>query len=176
MATFDDSILDENSRASYEQRRDLGLEALALVGEDEETDPTDIISDILTAVVGPAGTYSFTEGDTRYEPRTRLAAIRAAQSLLDRALCSWQGDAEDYIEGRAPEPGEYGYEAPEQAAPPESPEELSAQLVEVGRRLSDLRDAGEALGLFDVVAGNLDLAGDYIDTVIGTIGVPLEGE
>lgn len=105
MSSFDPSILDENSRAIYDRRAGIGLYALTL-GDDpqDETNASDVIADILTAMYGPAATSSFDEGDTRYETRTRLSAHKAAETLLDHALRSWKGDAEDYIEGEADAP------------------------------------------------------------------------
>lgn len=54
------------------------------------------ISDILTAVLGPAGSYSL-------KPSPKLVyndeAIRGAKNLLNAALLSYQGDAEDYESG-----------------------------------------------------------------------------
>lgn len=96
---FDPDALDENSRPIWERRVQDGRAALGLAdGNDAETDASDIISSVLTAVLGPSGTFSFTEGDTRYEVHWRGEAILAAEALLDRAFRSWRGDAEDYVE------------------------------------------------------------------------------
>jgi hypothetical protein len=72
---------------------------------DRETAAKDAISDVLTALVGPAGTHSF----GGYLSSSDFA-LNEARRVLEQALRSWQGDAEDYT--REPEPGEYGYEEP----------------------------------------------------------------
>lgn len=72
--------------------------------EEREQYATDVISDILTALFGPAGISTVGGSITMRED-----AVENAKALLNRALRSWEGDAEDYT--RRPEPGEYGYEA-----------------------------------------------------------------
>lgn len=57
---------------------------------DRETAASDIIADILTAIYGPAGAWR----DGRIEMND--AALLNARQLLDRALRSYEGDAEDY--------------------------------------------------------------------------------
>jgi hypothetical protein len=58
--------------------------------EDAETTASDLISDILTALFGPAG-FADAEGDTTDGPN-----YEKAKSFLDSAFTSWEGDAEDY--------------------------------------------------------------------------------
>ncbi len=46
---------------------------------------------------------------------------------------------------------------------------LVCRLLIAGREVSAIRDACEEAGLFEMTAQDLDLAGDYIDTVIGNL-------
>lgn len=57
--------------------------------DDIEAAASDAISDILTALYGPAGTWSD-------HFHARQNAREAARNLLDRAYRSYDGDAEDY--------------------------------------------------------------------------------
>jgi hypothetical protein len=87
---FDPSTLEDAAR--FEQRVQVGLQAIDLGdGEDPETDASDVISDVLTALYGPAGMRK-PSGGFLY----RKDEWGAAEALLDRAFHSWQGDAEDY--------------------------------------------------------------------------------
>lgn len=70
---------------------------------DPETDASDVVSNILTALFGPAGVSTL---GGSIEPRE--FAVNEARRFIERAFSSWEGDAEDYT--RKPEPGEYGYE------------------------------------------------------------------
>jgi len=74
-------------------------------GEDRETAASDAVSDILTALFGPAGTDSIGNGIT-LDP----FALNEARRVAENALRSYEGDAEDYC--REPQPGEYGYLEP----------------------------------------------------------------
>lgn len=66
-------------------------------GEDRETAASDAISDILTALFGPAGTYSNPEhGIGKLNPNE--FALNEARRLVEHAFRSWEGDAEDYTE------------------------------------------------------------------------------
>jgi len=97
------------------RRREVGEQCVEIAGgrgagrfeemalEDRETYASDAISDILTAVLGPAGVIS-PGGALFYDDET----YGRAQDLLAHALESYRGDAEDYT--RPAEPGEYGYE------------------------------------------------------------------
>lgn len=107
-------MLTHNANRMLNGRRLTGLRCLELASggqavkpddEDIETYASDAISDILTIVCGIAGTTSY--GGTI--PRDEDAWLKAKE-LLDHALRSWEGDAEDYY--REPEPGEYGHEEP----------------------------------------------------------------
>lgn len=65
--------------------------------DDRESAAKDAISDILTALLGPAGTTS--GGEIAYDEER----INDAHTLLYHALESYRGDAEDYY--REPEEG-----------------------------------------------------------------------
>jgi hypothetical protein len=93
---FDPMTWTENGQRSYHRRVDVGRRASAMADDnDDETNASDVIGDILTFVCGPAGTYSFREGEVS-KLHERIEAISNASALLDRAMRSWQGDAEDY--------------------------------------------------------------------------------
>lgn len=67
--------------------------------EDRECAAKDAISDILTAVFGPAGHYRDVRGeDGRLERVTHESTYANASMLVSSALDSYFGDAEDYIE------------------------------------------------------------------------------
>jgi hypothetical protein len=85
---------------TYRDREVLGHKALAFafdgltsLQEDRETAAADIISDVLTALFGPAGITQAGAFGVTYD----ADAIGNAEALLDRALRSYHGDAEDYI-------------------------------------------------------------------------------
>lgn len=61
-----------------------------------ETNATDVISDMLTAIYGPAGVNRLAEGndDSDYEPDTE--AYDGAHRLLALAFELYLGDGEDY--------------------------------------------------------------------------------
>ena len=116
--------LDTDGRESFERRAQIGREAieiaagqdyLELAEEDHETYATDAISDILTALVGIAGTTVVSPGGS-CQIVLDGATVETARELLNRALDSWTGDAEDYAIERDPEPGEYGHEEPDAEA------------------------------------------------------------
>ncbi len=102
MSTFDPHTLEDQTM--YRRRAYIGGRCMALASDgpwssresadDPETAAADAISDILTAVFGPAGTYT---GEETLR-RDRDEAVEAAAALLFHALQSWKGDAEDYIE------------------------------------------------------------------------------
>jgi hypothetical protein len=89
-------LLDKRT-AIGKQAIDLALdEADSWHGDDEplaalETAAADVISDILTALFGPEG---FHDHEGRYQPNAE--AHDKAQAMLDRAMDSYTGDAEDY--------------------------------------------------------------------------------
>lgn len=103
---FDPSTLDEDGAATYRKRVYIGERCMALAhggpapADDRETAASDAISDILTALYGPAGTYRYESEEVldkslpRYQMRPD--AQHAARTLLQDALESWYGDAEDY--------------------------------------------------------------------------------
>lgn len=84
--------LTDESQAILQRRIDIGRAAMAGTRDegDLETAATDAISDILTAVVGPYG-YAVA-GQLRPDP----TSFAEAWTLIDRAISSWVGDAEDY--------------------------------------------------------------------------------
>ena len=94
---------DDLDRRARNGRRAIEGHPTSEDGEEPDTAASDLISDILTALFGPAGTYTF--GGERNDDGD---AGQNAQAFLDRAFRSWEGDAEDYT--REPEPGEYGHE------------------------------------------------------------------
>ena len=110
---LDEKTLNDFSRETLRKRRELGERCAVLAWrgpwsqvervtneEDRETAAKDAISDILTAIVGPAGHVEVVprengDGETwrRVPSPTQLAAAR---SLVNAALQSWEGDLEDY--------------------------------------------------------------------------------
>lgn len=105
-------MLDNESKSKLGQRVSRGKQLIGsawgttwdeMHPEDRESASKDAISDILTALFGHAGTAVFGEPDAegfrtfaRIEPNG--SSPEAAQALLDAAMRSYQGDAEDYIE------------------------------------------------------------------------------
>jgi hypothetical protein len=87
----------------------------AIIDNEDDFDSAsrDAISDILTARFGAAGKLT---DDGFPNQRTRVVlnsvAVEDASALMDAALQSYFGDAEDYVEADEPqpEPGQYGYE------------------------------------------------------------------
>lgn len=91
--TFDASTLDDDSRAQYERRYENGRIAVGMLErDDEETQFSDLVSDMLTFLYGPAGYTEGFNGGLAIREDEQLAA----RALLDRAMRSWEGDAEDY--------------------------------------------------------------------------------
>ena len=94
--------LDTDSLETLERRSEIGVRCTEIAhgsvpvpAEDRETAAKDAISDILTALYGPCGTYKWVEGEpSRFVPND--GAEIEAQNLLDAAFDSWAGDAEDY--------------------------------------------------------------------------------
>lgn len=90
--------LDSYGAEMLEKRKDVGLVCIATAAshaidethEDFETFATDAVSDILTALLGPAGHYN--GHDVHVDPDVN----GRAHAFLDAALRSWEGDAEDY--------------------------------------------------------------------------------
>ncbi len=92
--------LDADSQSQRAGRKAIGMQCIELacggddhlhLQEERETYAADAISDILTALYGPAGAYDV-EGKLESED----AATETAYALLQRAFHSWLGDAEDY--------------------------------------------------------------------------------
>ena len=96
--------MDEDARDQLDRRTRIGIEAceLADAGEERETQARNIVSDILTALFGPAGYCEWIEAsdsESSYRgARVVLDEERGglARTFLDMALESWEGDAEDY--------------------------------------------------------------------------------
>lgn len=100
---FDPSTLAHGGE-QYRQREFVGHRATALAqdgpwtakyavdDEDRETYAADVISDVLTALFGPAGTTTHDGAITH-----NVDAQLKAEFLLARALDSYRGDAEDYV-------------------------------------------------------------------------------
>lgn len=89
--------LDPDSSAQLARRISVGRNALNAMHDDndDETTAADLISDVLTALYGPAG-YSVPTSADDFEQRWREEALTHAQQILDRGFRSWEGDAEDY--------------------------------------------------------------------------------
>jgi hypothetical protein len=95
--------LDPRAQESLAKRVERGEELLQIVwgrkveGDDRETAAKDAISDILTALLGPAGVAHF-NADGNFD---RLAIndfrINEAARITSQAVDSYQGDAEDYV-------------------------------------------------------------------------------
>lgn len=67
-------------------------------GDDRESAARDAISDILTAMCGPAGTFGGPrDGEGRLVRVWNDEARNDATALLASALVSWEGDSEDYL-------------------------------------------------------------------------------
>ena len=99
-------MLDSESQYTLDRRRSLGNRAIELAsdGEDFDTAAKDIISDILTARFGPAG--KLVDDGGRYKVELDRDAVENASALIDSALQSYFGDAEDYIEEEGEGEGE----------------------------------------------------------------------
>lgn len=90
--------LDHESQKVLDRRVDIGEKCLCAVAGtgivpdegDRETLAVDAISDILTALYGPAGYYMPTEVTTDED------VMAQARSLVARALRSYMHDNEDY--------------------------------------------------------------------------------
>lgn len=99
--------LDSHTQVDLDRRKAIGVECLRAADpncmEDSETAAKDAISDILTALYGPYGGYTYGGAFVL----NKHGASDHARGLLDSALESYQGDAEDY--SIVPGPGEYGY-------------------------------------------------------------------
>lgn len=90
--------LTVEAQRTLDRRKEIGESCIALAniggGEEPETGASDAISDILTALFGPAGT-NVPEGDSWTE-EYNAGALEEARHLLDHALASYEGDVEDY--------------------------------------------------------------------------------
>jgi hypothetical protein len=92
--------IDSYGQNLLDLRKKVGRDCLDVVdkvnglGEDDETNAADAISDILTELYGPAGVYR--KDSDGYQRVNDDEAELKANALLDRALGSWLGDAEDY--------------------------------------------------------------------------------
>lgn len=86
------------------------IEASGTVGEDFNA--KDAISNILTALFGPAGKWSERDEKGRGKVELDSNAVEDASALIDAALQSYFGDAEDYVEdeplGDCEECGQHG--------------------------------------------------------------------
>jgi len=109
MSTRPTPTLDAEARDKLATRTARGNDLLKLAwgrpveGDDRESAAKDAISDILTALLGPAGTISY--GGT---VALNDWNVNEASRILYWAQESYHGDAEDYA--RVPEPGEYGHD------------------------------------------------------------------
>lgn len=95
---MDKHKLDADSQDQLDRRTENGRYAIEThptfeANEEPETVASDLISDILTALYGPAGTHSVGGSLTPNHD-----AIEKANELIARAFVSWTGDAEDYTE------------------------------------------------------------------------------
>jgi len=104
-------MLDKHSQETLDKRATLGLKMLRdawgteLDGEDFESAAKDAISDVLTAVFGPAGTLNLSDRRSgRAKVELNSQSVEGATALMVRALDSYFGDAEDYVEDEAPKP------------------------------------------------------------------------
>ena len=91
---WDETALDlDDGGEQLDRRIDRGKAALdaGADGDEPETMATDAISNILTALFGPEGWHN---DEGAYRPHVN--ALDKARELLDQALDSYQGDAEDY--------------------------------------------------------------------------------
>ena len=114
-------MLTSESQAKLDERVGIGTALIksAWCGrvergdEDFTTAAKDAISNILTALFGPAGHWIYDEGNpvSGVSLVTDADAYADASSLVDDALQSYFGDAEDYhnVLAQKPEPGQYGY-------------------------------------------------------------------
>src|SRR4051812_10813314 len=98
-------MLTTQAQETLQRRRDIGDASLRSAWgympegeEDREAAAKDAISDILTAVFGPAGKMVTCSDGVGYVPELDLQATANAGGLLDAALLSYFGDAEDYDE------------------------------------------------------------------------------
>lgn len=67
-------------------------------GEDRETYAKDAISDILTALFGPAGTMKETSDGDGWIPVPNEFALNEARRVVEESFRCYEGDTEDYIE------------------------------------------------------------------------------
>jgi hypothetical protein len=95
--------LDSRAQESLDKRVERGEELLQIVwgrkveGDDRETAAKDAISDILTALLGPAGVAHFHKDGTFNEVAINDFRINEAARITSQAVDSYQGDAEDYV-------------------------------------------------------------------------------
>lgn len=103
MDRINPSILDADSQETLRQRSIVGHRCIAsaadapspVAEDDRETYASDAVSDILTALFGPAGCY-VQKNNEHWKLEAVENAQRDAQLFLNRCINSWIGDAEDY--------------------------------------------------------------------------------
>lgn len=96
--------LDPDGHSALERRTAIGEEIMAVAyggstphEEDRETAASDAISDVLTAMYGPAGHYVIVSEEPYSSERVdNVEALSNAQGLLSHSMRSYEGDAEDY--------------------------------------------------------------------------------
>lgn len=98
-------MLSPDSRDSFFKRKNRGDLLITTAWsrevtgpEDREAAATDGISDILTALFGRAGDWSARDESGVGIIHYNAMAISNAAALLNRALESYKGDAEDYFD------------------------------------------------------------------------------
>ena len=74
-------------------------DALVLMHEeDRETYAKDVISDVLTALFGPAGTFKKASDGDGWVLYPNEFALNEARRVIEEAFRSYEGDAEDYAQ------------------------------------------------------------------------------
>ena len=93
--------MDEEARVTMDERARVGNACIdqaagsgLFVAEDHETHARDAVSDILTALFGPAGYCVYDESRAEVVLDDERNII--ARTFLYMALEAWEGDAEDY--------------------------------------------------------------------------------
>jgi hypothetical protein len=97
----------DHGSSEYEGRVEIGAKCIELaagpgeggfdeMAEDRETYGGDAVSDILTALFGPAGHCVEGEESGPVKRVWNDEARREAEAFLDHCLRSWEGDSEDY--------------------------------------------------------------------------------
>lgn len=97
---FDATIMNEDSQDTLGKRVDRGNQSMIASwgrepDEDErESAACDTISNVLTALFGPAGAYG--ETDETWALKPNEFALNEARRVIEEAFRSYEGDAEDY--------------------------------------------------------------------------------